>query len=72
MTDGHSDGKGANDEEVDVLSPFEPSSSSENESLGVIVLLPDVVGSTELASRVEVGTQAYGLVEEHTRKAKSV
>lgn len=64
MTDGHSDGKGANEEEVEVLSPFDPSSSSsESESLGRIVLLPDDVDSAELARRVEVGTQAYGLLK---------
>jgi hypothetical protein len=58
MTEGHSEGKGANEEVVDVLSSFEESSPSEGMSLGKTVLLSVVVGSAELASKVEVGTQA--------------
>ena len=58
ITDGHSEGKGAKEDVVDVPSSSEPSESSERGSTVGEAVVPVEVVSAELASRAEVGTHA--------------
>lgn len=68
MTDGHSDGKGAKEDEVLVALLSVSSSESETESDGGKVVVPVVVGTAELARRAEVGTHAYKLDSSRKRR----
>lgn len=70
MTDGHSDGKGAKEEEVLVALLSVSSSESEIESDGAEVVVSVVVGTAELARRAEVGTHAYKL-DSRTKEGKA-